>query len=540
MAATGIGDKRIRCWEGAIVRSREPQTSEAGDEGACTRNSCSEKKFRCHCVNKKCTGRPQDFHSTPRRPQLDAFVTCHYAWIFMRNRTLAGVLCLFLGGAIAARADDAATFRLFLTDGTSLVSYGEFARVGDRVVFSMPTAATGDPRLQLVDLAANLVDWDRTNRYAASARTAHYIETQGDNDYTALSNQVAQSLDEVAATADPAKRLAIVQRARKALADWPANHFNYRAAEIRQMLTMLDEAIADLRAASGTGRFDLALAAYADPAANSEPLLPRPTAKETIEQTLRAAQLAESPAERRSLLQSALDSIDVSASELPADWANTTRTETKATIEADFQTDRQYLALTQRMVDLAHRRAELADVRGVEDVLGLVFIRDKSLGSKRSDAVKALVASVEAELDAARKLRLARDRWAMRAPDFRKYRLAIAPSIELFMQLKPALEDIKALAGSTPGTLTAIHRLVGEIAAATAAIVPPDELKPAHAMLISAAELADSAARIRREAALAENIARAWDASSAAAGALMLSAQARVDIRGFMTPPKLR
>ena len=60
-----------------------------------------------------------------------------------------------------------------------------------------------------------------------------------------------------------------------------------------------------------------------------------------------------------------------------------------------------------------------------------------------------------------------------------------------------------------------------------AAIVPPDELKAAHALLVSAAQLADNAARIRREATLAGDMARAWDASSAAAGALMLERQAR-------------
>jgi hypothetical protein len=112
--------------------------------------------------------------------------------------------------------------------------------------------------------------------------------------------------------------------------------------------------------------------------------------------------------------------------------------------------------------------------------------------------------------------------------------------MELLAQMKPALEDIKALAGSTSGSLAGIHRLVAEISAATSGIVPPEELKAAHAMLMSALELAENAARIRREAALAESIPRAWDASSAAAGALMLSAQARVDIRAFMTPPKLR
>ena len=37
-----------------------------------------------------------------------------------------------------AYADTATLFRVFLNNGTAVVSYGEYARVGDRVVFSMP------------------------------------------------------------------------------------------------------------------------------------------------------------------------------------------------------------------------------------------------------------------------------------------------------------------------------------------------------------------------------------------------------------------
>ena len=51
-----------------------------------------------------------------------------------------------------------------------------------------------------------------------------------------------------------------------------------------------------------------------------------------------------------------------------------------------------------------------------------------------------------------------------------------------------------------------------------------------HNLFTSAVQLADNAAKIRREAALTGNIARAWDASSAAAGALMLATQARTDL----------
>ena len=53
-------------------------------------------------------------------------------------------------------------------------------------------------------------------------------------------------------------------------------------------------------------------------------------------------------------------------------------------------------------------------------------------------------------------------------------------------------------------------------------------------------QLAGNAGQIRREATLAEDIARAWDASSAAAGALMLGARARTDMQSLLRPPQLR
>ena len=45
---------------------------------------------------------------------------------------------------------------------------------------------------------------------------------------------------------------------------------------------------------------------------------------------------------------------------------------------------------------------------------------------------------------------------------------------------------------------------------------------------------------IRRQAALSGDIARAWDASSAAAGALMLSARAKSEIQSLLRPPELK
>src|SRR5260221_11776261 len=117
--------------------------------------------------------------------------------MFMRNRGLAAacVAALFVLGGRPAAADDAqALLRVFLTDGSALVSFGEPARVGDRVVFSMPVALGPAAPLSLVNLPAARVDWERTSRYAATARQMRYLETQGEIDYAALSNGITETL----------------------------------------------------------------------------------------------------------------------------------------------------------------------------------------------------------------------------------------------------------------------------------------------------------------------------------------------------------
>src|SRR5688572_7005485 len=214
----------------------------------------------------------------------------------MRNLTIAASVApaLLLMCVPALAADDVTLLRVFLNDGTVLVSYGEPARIDDRVIFSMPTAATPSPPLHLVNLASARVDWVRTNRYAEAARAARYLETQAESDYAALSGRVTQALNLLTETQDAGRRLAIAENARRMLAIWPQEHYNYRLDEVRQMLSLLDEAIADLRAATGDGRFDLSLTAFTEPPA-VEPLAPPPGPKETIEQVLNAARLADTP-----------------------------------------------------------------------------------------------------------------------------------------------------------------------------------------------------------------------------------------------------
>ncbi len=185
-----------------------------------------------------------------------------------RRKLAAAVAMLSLLTHIPASAadDDATVLRVFLRDGTSLVSYGEFARVADRVVFSLPTSAMPNPSLQLVNIPAARIDWD-PHQPVRRCRARGPLRSNAGR--VRLRQRSATrwlaTLNDVAVTADPTQRLAIVEGARKTLAEWPQTHFNYRATEVRQLLSMLDETIADLRAAAGGSRFELSLVAVAPP-----------------------------------------------------------------------------------------------------------------------------------------------------------------------------------------------------------------------------------------------------------------------------------
>lgn len=439
-------------------------------------------------------------------------------------------------GAAPSVADEAPLFRVFLQDGSSLVSYGELARVDDRVVFSMPTSASASaPQLQLVNIAWDRVDWERTANYAEAVRSQRYLSTRAETGYALLTTEIAQALNDVTLTDDPARRLAIVERARKSLADWPAAHYNYKRDDIQQMLGTLDEAIAVLRAATGSSTFDLAFVAAAAPAAR-EPILPAPSPREAIEQTVRAAQLTASPVERVSLLTVAANALTTDAAALPSAWLVATRAQVTAQIAREFESDRKYQALGTRVVRAATARARLADVMGVQRVLTSIAVNDAALGSERPDVVLSIVAAVEEQLEGARRLRLERDRWALRAPGLRAYRLAMAGPLYRIQLLTPLLENIKSLAGSSPDALSSILRATGQIRKAMERIQPPSELRDAHELFVSAVQLADGAAKTRREAAINGNMARAWDASSAAAGSLMLAARARNDMQVALRP----
>jgi hypothetical protein len=196
--------------------------------------------------------------------------------------------------------------------------------------------------------------------------------------------------------------------------------------------------------------------------------------------------------------------------------------------------------LTSSLLKRAASAAERADVRAVERVLDTAARRDAELGRRRPDEINALLEQVRRQLDAARRLRLARDQWVERIGGYRAYRRVVAPILDGLMRAQPNLDDIKSLAGSDASMLVALARRLATHVKTLGVVPVPDDLKPAHAMLVSAVNLAETAVRTRRQATLSGELALAWDASSAAAGSMMLLSKAREAMEAAVRIPQIR
>jgi hypothetical protein len=493
----------------------------------------------------------------------------------------------------AAAAPEPTLFRIFLKDGTALASYGEFARVGDRVVFTMPL---GEHRQQLATVGAGEVDWTRTDGYTYSVRAGHYAATHGESDYAVMSTRMARALTEIAQGTNPNDQLRQAENARRELAEWPARHFGYKADEIRETLGVLDEVIAGLRAKASNTRFDISLVAGVMPPP-TVPLLAKPSLQESIAQVLRLATLADSPAERVELLRSAdaaLDAAGGGASRSAADadaktgrsgdgrdaadasagaaagnnggaagfsgsaaadgaggagaaadaesasaaWAVAARARIRKSIEAEVAIDRNYATLANRVLAQADRRVKRADVRGLTRLRDQVLDEDARLGGKRPQQLDALLATLNQRLDAAQRLRLARDRWQLQSETFRLYRRAIDAWVDVLRRAQGPLNDIRALAGPPATTLRDIQRRFDRLDPAMRMVLVPVDLRNTHASLVSAWQLANTAIGQRQRAIAKNDMDLARNASAAAAGSLMLFERVQMEIAQSLEAPK--
>ena len=449
-------------------------------------------------------------------------------------------LLLLANSSVASAASSATLFRLFLRNGTSMVSYGEFARVGEQVVFSMPVGGPVDqPRLHVVSLPAEAIDWGRTDRYAASARYQRYAETRGEDDFQLLSNDIARVLNEIALSNDKLAALKSAEQARRTLADWPAAHYGYRERDVREVVSLLDEAISDLRASAGLNDFAVSLvAASLEP--GFEPLLGMPTIRDQIDQTFLAAALTGRVPDRLALLQEALALLSEAGSSIPSGESERLRRVAEVQIQAETAVDKRYATIARRLLKSATNAAGQARIADVERVLNRVAKEDAKLGERRPDVIQALNASLQLQLDNARHLRLLRDQWTVRRASYRAYQRAVGAELLQLVKIQPALEAIRRLEGPAPSTLVSLRGRLDGGAERLGHLKVPDHLRGTHELLVGAWRFAETAVDARYNAVSSGNVSIAWQASSSAAGALLMVSRVQEDMRALLEPPRLQ
>lgn len=459
--------------------------------------------------------------------------------IFVTTRIgVFALFCLLAPGLGVGAADDL-LLRLFLKDGTSVVSYGEFARLDDRVVFSMVTGGDTSPRLHAATLPASAIDWARTDQHTASTRYQRYVQTRAEEDFQHLSDGVAGVLSEVLLTTDRMRAIEVAQQARATLAEWPREHYGYRQQDVREILSFLDEVISDLRAAAGMTSFEVALVA-ARPEVVLEQLATMPSLREQIDQVFRVASFTERPSERVAFLQTALVLLDEAGSTIPSTEAAALRRLAETGIREEQIIDVKYRNLARRLMMDANRGAERARISDVQRVLNKIPREDARLGKRRPEMVHALRASVQTQLDAARRLRLLQDQWEIRRSLYRNYQRSAGGQLLELVKWQRELEAIRRLEGPAPNALRRLQAKLRGGARQLERVRPPGDLRTVHDLLVGAWRFAESAVVGRYQAARVASDETAWEASSAAAGALMLLSRAQEEIRELLEPPELQ
>lgn len=432
-------------------------------------------------------------------------------------------------------------FRVFLLDGTSLVTYGEHARVDDKLVFSVQVGSGPQARLQLLTLPVTSVDVERTEEYAAAIRYRRYAATRGEADYAHLTADVADAIDRMAKTKDVAERLRIAEAISRAVSDWPRAHYGYRADDVRQIAALLEETVSELRAATGSTDFSLDFVAATIPP--DVEILPPPTPAEAIAAVLGAARHVDVPAERLSLLRTVVAYVDEAGDYLPRDARKSLESlerQARRTLSAELRVETAYARLARRIVNGVESRARQGDVKAVLRAFDDLARDDEKLGRKRPDQVAAVRAALDAQLETARRVRLEKDQWLARTAACAPYRSAVMSILSSFGRSTRDLEEIKTLSGPGLNSLGHLWSRAAVAASRAAAINPPPDMVPIHASLVTALELAKQAATARQEAVRNNDMKAAWNASSAAAGALMMVSKVRADIEAFFREPGSR
>ena len=302
---------------------------------------------------------------------------------------------------------------MVLRDGTTLFSYGDYARVDEQIAFMLPFDDSDSPRVEAVSLLESALDLESTTRSAEAARALRYAATRGPKEFDNLLEEVSAVLTAVPSDPDPLGRVQRVEQARRRLLEWPDSHYGYRAGDVHEAVRALDQILNQLRSAAGVPGVDLTLSAPTLRPASIPPYQP-PTLLELLENAFRVVLLL-TPTQRTTVLQAAGESMQRHKDDLPAVWFSMGQRHVADALKSEVRLDDAYGKLGRDIAERATRAAAKADVRAIAELQDELVERDRKLGGQRPDMVASTMAIVKAQADVAALARLRRDREAMGA-----------------------------------------------------------------------------------------------------------------------------
>lgn len=425
-------------------------------------------------------------------------------------------------------------FRIFLKNGTALASFGEYARVDDRLVFTLPIGTGARAIHELVSLPVAEVDLERTERYAEAVRASQFAATRGAAEFAALSDRLSRQLAAVDGMATPAERLASADAARQELVDWASGSHGYRADEVQQLLQLFDSTIIDLRVAAGESRFAINLSATVVPPAPPR-LRAAPTASQSITLALRAASVTDQAETRRALLTAA---ANAAARLARTDAGNALRAEVARVTALEAETDLAYRRLSADVRRRAVRAVEDGDVRAITSLRRRLSTTDRALGRRRPAIVAEIEAVLSAAADQAAEQRLVLDLWEVQRAVMADYRRQALALVAPLRALVPALTAIQDMTGPPVTTLVTATRDTGDMVTAFSTLTPLADAADAHREIGRAIERADAAVRTRHRAVAMRSLPLAYEASAAARDALAALAAVDRSLARLLEPPK--
>jgi hypothetical protein len=436
----------------------------------------------------------------------------------------------------AQTAAPGSTYRVFLDNGQALPSYGEPTEVGERLIFHLIVGTPASLQwIELMSLPRSAIDLERTNRYTRAMRAAQYGATRGDVEYAAMGAEVARALDQLAAIPDPRRRLELAQEARRRLLDWSRDHFDYRAADIQELSGLFDEVINQLQVATGAPELSFELVAGRGSVALVEPLMPPPSLRESIELALSAADAADSGTERVSVLRTAA----AAASTADAD-AGRLRELINRRLADETKANDAYAALSKAIVERAEAARKRGDAPAVSRLQHELARRDRQLGQRRPAEVAAVAWHLTHAYGAALEVRRQLEDYRQRRPRLQEYERRVRPILSGIERLAPILGELREARTVSPTDAREAEAALDGLVAALARVEPPGALAAGHATLDSALRMAREACVRRWRMQAGNRLAMSREASAAAAGALLLAAQARSDLESALRPPAIQ